>query len=70
MEEIKARLASIKLEGKVAASDKVFPGVKIFIKDASLEVRTEFKFVTFVLDQNNIKVTQYNPIEEEIKGRR
>lgn len=70
MEEIRSRLASIKLEGKVAASDKVFPGVKIFIKDASLEVRTEFKFVTFVLDQNNIKVTQYNPIEEEIKGRR
>jgi len=70
MEEIKARLAIIKLEGKVAASDKVFPGVKVFIKDASLEVRTEFKFVTFVLDQNNIKVTQYNPIEEEIKVRR
>ncbi len=70
MEEIKARLASIKLEGKVAASDKVFPGVKVFIKDASLDVRTEFKFVTFVLDQNNIKVTQYEPIEEEIIGRR
>ncbi len=70
IEQIKARLASIKSEGKVGASDKVFPGVKIFIKDANLEVRTEFKFVTFVLDQNNIKVTQYEPIAEEMKGRR
>jgi uncharacterized protein (DUF342 family) len=71
LEEIKFRLTSIKLEGKVSASDKVFPGVKIFIKDASLDVRTEFKFVTFVLDQNSIKVTKYEPVEEEeLKGRR
>jgi uncharacterized protein (DUF342 family) len=70
IEQIKMHLASIKSEGKVGASEKVFPGVKIFIKDANLDVRTEFKFVTFVLDQNNIKVTQYEPVVEEMKGRR
>ena len=69
IEELKFRLASIKLEGKISASDKVFPGVKIYIKDASLEVRNEFKNVTFILDQNNIKVTKYEPHEEDLKGR-
>jgi uncharacterized protein (DUF342 family) len=67
MEEIKERLASIKLEGKVSASDRVFPGVKIFIKDTNLDVRNEFKFVTFILDQGNIKVTKYEEIEDDLK---
>jgi uncharacterized protein (DUF342 family) len=69
MEEIKVHLASIKAVGKVSASDKVFPGVKIFIKDANLDVRNEFKFVTFILEEGNIKVTQYEPFEEDLKGR-
>ena len=67
MEEIKERLASIKQEGKIGASDKVFAGVEVFIKDANLKVRSKFKNVTFVLEQNNVKVTKYEPIEEEFQ---
>ncbi len=65
IEEIKARLASIKREGKISASDTVFANVKIFIKDSSLVIRNEHKTVTFVLDQGNIRVTKYEPLEED-----
>jgi uncharacterized protein (DUF342 family) len=65
IEEIKARLASIKREGKISASDTVFANVKIFIKDASLVIRNEHRSVTFVLDQGNIRVTKYEPLEED-----
>jgi len=70
MEEIRYRLDSIKLEGKVSASDKVFPGVKVFIREANLEVRNEFKAVTFIQEKGNIKVTKYEPIQEEPRIRR
>jgi uncharacterized protein (DUF342 family) len=64
-EQIKERLASIKLTGKVSASEKVFAGVRVFIKDAFLEVRNEFKSVTFVLENNMVKVTKYEEPEED-----
>ena len=64
MEEIRERLASIKREGKVSASDKVFPGVRIFIKEANLDVRNELRNVTFVLENNVVKVTKYEALEE------
>jgi uncharacterized protein (DUF342 family) len=67
MAEIKFRLASVKREGKVSASDKVFSGVRVFIKDSNLEVRNEFKSVTFILEQNNIRVTKYEPVEEDLR---
>ncbi len=40
-------------------------GTKIFIKDASLVIRNEHKAVTFLLDQGNIRVTKYEPLEED-----
>ncbi len=69
VEEIKARLASIKREGRISASDTVFANVKIFIKDSSLVIRNEHKTVTFVLDQGNIRVTKYEPLEEDFTRR-
>jgi uncharacterized protein (DUF342 family) len=63
-EEIRERLASIKREGRVSASDKVFPGVRVFVKDASLEVRSEFRNVTFILENSVVKVTKYEALEE------
>ena len=70
MQDIKYRLNSIKQEGKIGASEKVFPGVRIFIKDAGLDVRQEFNNVTFILEKNNVKMTKYEPIEEEIRKSR
>jgi uncharacterized protein (DUF342 family) len=69
MEEIRTHLATLKKDGKVSSSEKVFPGVKIYIKDAYLEVKNEFKFVTFLLENNNIRITKYEPIEEEFRRR-
>ncbi len=63
-------LASLKIMGKVSASDKVFPGVKIFIKNDHLVVRNEFKNVTFILQGKEVRMTKYEPVEEGIAGSR
>jgi len=39
----------------------VFPGVKIFIKNESLVVRSEFRGVTFCLEGKEVRVTKYEP---------
>ncbi|WP_324292722.1 hypothetical protein [Marispirochaeta aestuarii] len=58
-------LASLKVNGKVSASGKVYPGVKVVIKDASLKIRNEFKNVTFINELNEVKVTKYEALEED-----
>jgi uncharacterized protein (DUF342 family) len=62
--EINIYLQSIKVSGKVSASDRVFPGVKIFIKNESLIVRNEFKNVTFSLENKEIRMVKYEPIDQ------
>jgi uncharacterized protein (DUF342 family) len=69
IDDIKSHLIALRKEGKVSASERVFPGVKLYIRDAYLEVKNEFKFVTFVLEHNNVRVTRYEAIEEEFKRR-
>lgn len=58
-------LASLKTKGRISASGRVFPGVKIYIKNGSLAVRTEYKLCSFVLDKGEIKVSKYKITEEE-----
>ncbi len=65
-ERIHIHLNDLKTAGKISASSVVHPGVKVAIKDATLEVRREFKQVTFVNEDNVIKVTKYEEIEEDI----
>lgn len=69
MNDIQSYLASLKIRGKVSASGKVFAGVRVIIKDARLDVRNEFKGVTFVQEANAVKVTKYEALEEEITRR-
>jgi uncharacterized protein (DUF342 family) len=59
-------LDGLKTRGRVSASTKVFPGVKIIIRDAFNDVRTEYKAVTFVLENNLIRVSKYEEPDEEI----
>jgi len=47
--EINTYLMSLTSIGKISASERVFPGVRLAIKNATLAVRTEFKVVTFFL---------------------
>jgi uncharacterized protein len=66
---INAHLSSLNTIGKISASERVFPGVKLAIKNATLPVRTEFKFVTFFLQGGEVKVTKYEAFDEELMRR-
>ncbi|MCL2192759.1 MAG: FapA family protein [Treponema sp.] len=66
---IKEHLSKLKTRGKVSASAKVFPGVKIVIRDVKEEVQTEYRAVTFVLEGGLIRVSKYEePDKEAVKG--
>jgi hypothetical protein len=67
--EINTYLQSIKISGKVSASDRVFPGVKIFIKNENLVVRNEFKNVTFSLEDKEIRMIKYEPVDQVFSRR-
>jgi len=68
-EKIEDFLNTIKTRGKVSASSKVYPGVKVIIKDAVNDVRNEYKAVTFVLENNLVRVVKYEePDEESMKA--
>ncbi|MBN2354344.1 MAG: FapA family protein [Spirochaetales bacterium] len=70
IEEIKAYLGSLKIKGKISASERVFPGVKICLKDVMDRVRVEQKSVTYVLEDKRIRMTRYEPGTQERARRR
>jgi hypothetical protein len=59
-------LSQLKVSGRICASGTVYPGVKVHIKDAPLDVRNEFKAVTFVLENNIVKITKYEEPDEDV----
>ncbi|MDR1862689.1 MAG: FapA family protein [Treponema sp.] len=63
--KIQEFLNTIKTVGRVSASSKVYPGVKILIKDAVNEIRTEYKAVTFVLENGLVRVAGYDESDDE-----
>jgi uncharacterized protein (DUF342 family) len=67
---INSYLSSLNTIGKISASERVFPGVKLAIKSGALAVRTEFKHVTFFLQGGEVKVTKYETFDEELMRRR
>ncbi len=69
-EELNQYLQTLSVSGKVSASAQVFAGTKVYIKDAFLEVRNEFKAVTFISEANTVKVTKYEETEEDISVQR
>jgi uncharacterized protein (DUF342 family) len=60
-------LNSLKNRGRVSASAKVYPGVKIIIRDVKEEVRNDYRAVTFVLENGLIRVTKYEEPDESVK---
>jgi len=60
-------MSDMQIRGKVSASTKVWPGVKILIRDVREDVRTEYKAVTFVLDNGLIRVIKYEEPDELAK---
>jgi hypothetical protein len=68
--ELQSYLSQLKVQGKISASGAVYPGVKINIKDAYLEVRNDFKGVTFLSEGGTVKVTKYEESDEDISMNR
>jgi uncharacterized protein (DUF342 family) len=66
--KIEEYLETIRSRGKVSASAKVYPGVKIFIRDAMNDVRTEYRAVTFIQENNLVRVTKYEEPDDDVKG--
>jgi len=67
VETVQLYLNSLKTRGKISSSAKVYPGVKIIIRDIKDDVKTEYRAVTFVLENNLIRVTKYEETDEDIK---
>jgi uncharacterized protein (DUF342 family) len=67
VQKIQEFLNTLKVRGRVSASSKVYPGVKILIRDAKDDVRTEYRAVTFILEDGLIRVTKYEEPDDEVK---
>lgn len=67
METIQNYLNGLKTRGRVSASAKVYPGVRIIIRDLKDDVKNEYRAVTFVLENNLIRVTKYEETDEDVK---
>ena len=66
MAKIQDILNTLKVRSKVSASSKVYPGVKILIRDAVNDVRAEYRAVTFILENGLVRVTKYEEPDEEV----
>lgn len=63
-------LESLKVSGKICASKTVHPGVKLFVKDAALDITNPYdNAVTFIVENGFITTTSYEEIEEDISRR-
>jgi uncharacterized protein (DUF342 family) len=62
-------LDNLQARGRVSASAKVYPGVRVIIKDTLEDVRSEYRAVTFILEDGLVKITKYEePDVEAVKG--
>jgi uncharacterized protein (DUF342 family) len=68
-ESIQAYLNGLKSRGRISASARIYPGVKICIKDIKEEIKTEQKAITFYLENQMIRTTKYEEPEDEFLKR-
>jgi hypothetical protein len=66
IETIQSYLNGLKTKGRISASGRVYPGVKLVIKDVKEDVKTEQKAITFYLENQMIRTTRYEEPEDEI----
>ena len=65
--KIQELINGVKIRGRVSASEKILPGVKIIIRDVVESVKNEYRAVTFILENELIRVTKYEEPDEEAK---
>jgi uncharacterized protein (DUF342 family) len=59
------RLGNLHTRGRVSASSRAYPGVRVMIKDAIEDIRSEYRAVTFILEDGLIKITKYEEPDTE-----
>ena len=67
IQQVQEIMNEMQIRGRVSASTKVWPGVKIWIRDVKEDVRTEYKAVTFILEEGLIRVSKYEEPDELAK---
>jgi uncharacterized protein (DUF342 family) len=67
IQKVQEFMNDMQIRGRVSASTKVWPGVKIWIRDVKEDVRTEYKAVTFILENGLIRVSRYEEPDELAK---
>jgi uncharacterized protein (DUF342 family) len=63
---VQEALGKTDVRGRVSASAKVYPGVRIVVRDIHEDVRNEYKAVTFVLEDGLIRVTGYEETDKDL----
>jgi uncharacterized protein (DUF342 family) len=64
--DVQEALNKTDVRGRVSASAKVYPGVRIVVRDIHEDVRNEYKAVTFVLEDGLIRVTGYEETDKDL----
>jgi uncharacterized protein (DUF342 family) len=64
IERLQEYMNEVETRGKVSASKKVYPGVKIYIRDVKEDVRTDYRAVTFILEEGLIRASKYEEPDE------
>jgi uncharacterized protein (DUF342 family) len=67
LQKVQEFMETIQVRGKISASKKVWPGVKIMIRDVREDVRTEYKAVTFILENGLIRMSKYEEPDDIAK---
>jgi uncharacterized protein (DUF342 family) len=64
LDDIKIDLETNITRSKISASSKVYPGVKIKIRNLAEDVRNEYRAVTFILENELIRAVKYEEPED------
>jgi uncharacterized protein len=67
IQKVQEFMNQIEVRGRVSASTKVWPGVKIWIRDVKEDVRTDYRAVTFILENGLIRATKYEEPDDLAK---
>jgi uncharacterized protein (DUF342 family) len=64
LKEIQELFNQLENRGHVSASGKVYPGVKIVIREAVYDVRGDYRAVSFLLDNGLVQAVKYEEPKE------
>ena len=65
IKEIETYLSQLKTKGKIIASRISYAGVKLYIKNAFLNIKNDYKRVAFILEAGEVSTIPYT--EDDIK---